>query len=39
MKTLTTLTLIGVLALSTNAFADAPSASQQCRTEQSAMGS
>jgi len=38
MKTLTTLTLIGVLALSTNAFADAPSASQQCRTERSAMG-
>ncbi len=38
MKTLTTLTLIGVLALSTNAFADAPSASKQCRSERSAMG-
>ncbi len=38
MKTLTTLTLVGVLALSTNAFADTPSASQQCRTERSAMG-
>ena len=43
MKTLTTLTLLGALALSTTAFADAsspsvPSASQQCRTERSAMG-
>ena len=43
MKTLTTLTLLGALALSTTAFADAssptvPSASKQCRTERSAMG-
>jgi hypothetical protein len=47
MKTLTTLSLIGALALSTTAFADdstpspassTPSATQQCRTERSAMG-
>jgi hypothetical protein len=47
MKTLTTLSLIGALALSTTAFADdsnsspapsTPSAAQQCRTERSAMG-
>jgi uncharacterized membrane protein len=47
MKTLTTLALIGALALSTTAFADSstpspapttPSASEQCRTERSAMG-
>ena len=45
MKTLTTLSLIGALALSTTAFADGstpepttPSASKQCRTERSAMG-
>jgi len=45
MKTLTTLSLIGALALSTTAFADTstpepttPSASKQCRTERSAMG-
>ena len=45
MKTLTTLSLIGALALSTSAFADdstpsptTPSASKQCRTERSAMG-
>lgn len=47
MKTLTTLSLIGALALSTTAFADnsnstpapgSPSAAQQCRTERSAMG-
>jgi hypothetical protein len=44
MKTLTTLSLIGALALSTTAFADGstpepatPSASKQCRTERSAM--
>ena len=47
MKTLTTLSLIGALALSTTAFANdstaspaasTPSAAQQCRTERSAMG-
>jgi hypothetical protein len=47
MKTLTTLSLIGALALSTTAVADdstpspaptTPSASKQCRTERSAMG-
>jgi hypothetical protein len=47
MKILTTLSLIGALALSTTAFADdspsspapsSPSAAQQCRTERSAMG-
>ena len=47
MKILTTLSLIGALALSTTAFADdsapspepsTPSASKQCRTERSAMG-
>jgi hypothetical protein len=47
MKTLTTLSLIGALALSTTAFANdstpspaptTPSASKQCRTERSAMG-
>ena len=47
MKTLTTLSLIGALALSTTASADdstpspsptTPSASKQCRTERSAMG-
>ena len=45
MKTLTTFSLIGALALSTTAFADdstpvptIPSASKQCRTERSAMG-
>ena len=47
MKTLTTLSLIGALALSTTAFADgskqdpaksSPSAAQQCRTERTAMG-
>jgi hypothetical protein len=47
MKTLTTLTLMGVLALSAPALADdttaapttsAPSAQKQCRTERSAMG-
>jgi hypothetical protein len=47
MKTLTTLSLIGALALSTTAFADdstpspaptTPSASKQCRTERSEMG-
>jgi hypothetical protein len=47
MKTLSTLSLIGALALSTTAFADdstpapassTPSAAQQCRTERSAMG-
>jgi hypothetical protein len=45
MKTLTTLSLIGALALSTTAFADdstpepaTPSAAKQCRTERSAMG-
>ena len=47
MKTLTTLSLIGALALSTTAFADdsapspdptTPSASKQCRTERSGMG-
>jgi hypothetical protein len=46
MKTLTTLSLIGALALSTTAFADStpspspitPSASKQCRTERSEMG-
>ena len=47
MKTFTTFALIGALALSTAAFADAspsssspgaPSASKQCRTERSAMG-
>jgi hypothetical protein len=47
MKTLSTLSLIGALALSTTAFADdwtpspsptTPSASKQCRTERSAMG-
>ncbi len=47
MKTLTTLSLIGALALSTTAFADdstpspdptTPSASKQCRSERSAMG-
>jgi hypothetical protein len=45
MKTLTTLSLIGALALSTTAFAaepspapTTPSASKQCRTERSAMG-
>ncbi len=47
MKTLTTLSLIGALALSTTAFADdstpspassTPSAAHQCRTERSAMG-
>ena len=47
MKTLTTLALIGALALSSTAFADdsspspaptTPSASKQCRTERSAMG-
>jgi hypothetical protein len=47
MKTLTTLSLIGALALSTTAFADdstpspastTPSASKQCRTERSVMG-
>ncbi len=45
MKTLTTLSLIGALALSTTAFASdstpesaAPSAAKQCRTERSAMG-
>src|SRR5689334_7076101 len=47
MKTLTTFTLIGVLALGATAFADGssssqgtsvPSASKQCRTERSAMG-
>jgi hypothetical protein len=45
MKTLTTLSLLGALALGTTAFADdspptptAPSASKQCRTERSAMG-
>jgi len=45
MKTLTTLSLIGALALSTTAFADAPtpapttpSASKQCRTERAEMG-
>jgi len=47
MKTLTTLSLIGALALSSTAFADdstpspaptTPSASKQCRTERSAMG-
>ena len=44
MKTLTTLSLIGALALSTTAFADTstpepatPSAAKQCRTERSAM--
>ena len=44
MKTLTTLSLIGALALSTTAFADdsipaptTPPASKQCRTERSAM--
>jgi hypothetical protein len=47
MKTLTTLTLMGALALSSTAFADGsssspsssvPSAAKQCRTERSAMG-
>jgi hypothetical protein len=45
MKTLTTLTLLGVLALSAPALATshapvagAPSAQKQCRTERSAMG-
>ena len=47
MKTLTTLSLIGALALSSTAFADdstpspaptTPSAAKQCRTERSAMG-
>ena len=45
MKTLTTLTLLGALALSAPALADdstapttTPSAEQQCRTERSAMG-
>jgi len=47
MKTLTTLSLLGALALSSTAFADGstpspdpstPSASKQCRTERSAMG-
>jgi hypothetical protein len=47
MKTLTTLSLIGALALSTTAFADdsptspapsTPSAAKQCRTERTAMG-
>jgi len=47
MKTLTTLSLIGALALSTTAFADdstpspaptTPSASKQCRTARSVMG-
>jgi len=47
MKTLTTLSLIGALALSATAFADdstpspsasTPSAAEQCRTERSAMG-
>ncbi|MEO8687725.1 MAG: hypothetical protein ABI611_05850 [Solirubrobacteraceae bacterium] len=47
MKTVTTLSLIGALALSTTAFADdstpspdptTPSASKQCRSERSAMG-
>jgi hypothetical protein len=43
MKTLTTLSLIGALALSATAFAEdstpsTPSASKQCRTERSAMG-
>jgi hypothetical protein len=47
MKTLTTLSLIGALALSTTASADdstpnptssTPTAAQQCRTERSAMG-
>ena len=45
MKTLTTLSLIGALALGTTAFAEdstpapaTPSASKQCRTERSAMG-
>jgi hypothetical protein len=45
MKTLTTLSLIGALAISSTAFADdsapaptTPSASKQCRTERSAMG-
>ena len=47
MKTLTTLTLMGALALSSTAFADSstpspapttPSAAKQCRTERSAMG-
>jgi hypothetical protein len=46
MKTLTTLSLIGALALSATALADdstpspetTPSASKQCRTERSAMG-
>ena len=46
MKTLTTLTLMGVLAVSVPALADdsstapatTPSASQQCRTERTGMG-
>ena len=45
MKTLTTLSLIGALALSTTAFADdstpapaTPSGAKQCKTERSAMG-
>jgi hypothetical protein len=45
MKTLTTLTLLGILAISAPALADdsttpttTPSAEKQCRTERSAMG-
>jgi hypothetical protein len=45
MKTLSTLSLIGALALSSTAFADdstpaptTPSAAKQCKTERSAMG-